>query len=236
MAASRYAIPKERALSEQSMPPTSIGVLGSGQVGQTLARGFADRGHDVMIGSRDPSKEELAEWLAGEGSGIRSGDLAETAQHGELLVLAVMGVAVEEAIHAAGAASFGGKVVIDATNPLDFSAGFPPTLAWGHTDSGGEHVQRAIPDANVVKAFNIIGSPYFVEPRFSEGKPTMFIAGNDADAKETVGRVLADFGWPPAVDIGGIEGSRELEELCILWVRLGGARGAWDHGFKLLAG
>jgi hypothetical protein len=102
-------------------------------------------------------------------------------------------------------------------------------------DSLGERVQRTLPDAKVVKAFNTIGNPYFVDPAFSEGPPTMLIAGNDDDAKRTVG-VLADFGWPPPVDIGGIEGSRELEAICIAWVRIGGARGSWDHGFKLLVG
>lgn len=223
-------------MPEQSLPPTRIGVLGSGAVGRSLARGFADRGHEVMIGARDPGKEELTAWLAGEGAGIAPGTFAETAAHGELLLLAVLGVAVEEAIGQAGPERFGGKVVIDATNPLDFSQGFPPRLAWGHTDSGGEHVQRAIPEARVVKAFNIIGNAFFVEPCFSEGSPTMFIAGDDEDAKATVGRVLADFGWPPPVDVGGIEGARLLEPLCVLWVLAGARRGAFDHGFKLLVG
>jgi predicted dinucleotide-binding enzyme len=98
----------------------------------------------------------------------------------------------------------------------------------------GERIQRALPDAKVVKAFNTIGNPYFVDPRFSEGQPTMLIAGDDEDAKRTVADVLADFGWSDTVDIGGIEGSRELEAICIAWVKIGGARGAWDHGFKLL--
>jgi predicted dinucleotide-binding enzyme len=213
-----------------------VGVLGSGDVGRTLARGFADRGYEVTIGSRDPANEDLALWLEGDGAGVRSATFAEAAQHGELVVLAVLGVAVEAAIEQAGGDNFSGKVVIDATNPLDFSQGFPPTLAWAHTDSGGEHVQRAIPDAKVVKAFNTIGNAYFVEPEFADGKPTMFIAGDDEEAKAVVGRVLAEFGWPPAVDVGGIEGSRLLEALCILWVTLGGRRGAWDHGFKLLVG
>ena len=88
----------------------------------------------------------------------------------------------------------------------------------------------------MVKAFNTIGNPYFVDPKFSDGEPTMLIAGNDDGAKRTVGEVLADFGWSDTVDIGGIEGSRELEEICIAWVKIGGARGAWDHGFKLLVG
>ena len=121
-------------------------------------------------------------------------------------------------------------------NPLDFSGGFPPKLSISGEDSLGERVQRALPEAKVVKAFNTIGNPYFVEPSFSGGSPTMLIAGDDEGAKRTVRDVLADFGWPDVVDIGGIEGSRELEAICIVWVKIGGARGAWNHGFKLLVG
>jgi predicted dinucleotide-binding enzyme len=150
--------------------------------------------------------------------------------------LAVLGDAAEPAIAEAGAESFRGKVVIDAMNPLDFSGGFPPKLSITGEDSLGESVQRALPDAHVVKAFNTIGNPYFVDPSFSEGQPTMLIAGDDEDAKRTVRGVLADFGWSDTIDIGGIEGSRELEAICIAWVKIGGVRGAWDHGFKLLVG
>lgn len=213
-----------------------VGVLGSGEVGRCVAAGFSGRGHEVMIGSRDPAKAELREWLAGDGSGIEVGTFAETAAHGELLVLAVLGNAAEEAIADAGPDNFKGKIVIDAMNPLDFSGGFPPKLSIAGEDSLGERVQRALPDARVVKAFNTIGNPYFVDPSFSEGQPTMLIAGDDQSAKDTVRDVLTDFGWSDTVDIGGIEGSRELEAICVVWVKIGGARGAWDHGFKLLAG
>jgi 8-hydroxy-5-deazaflavin:NADPH oxidoreductase len=213
-----------------------VGVLGSGEVGRRLAAGFCSRGHDVMIGSRNPAKTELREWLSGEGAGVKAGTFRQAAAHGELLVLAVLGDAAEEAIADAGAENFSGKVVIDAMNPLDFSGGFPPKLSIAGQDSLGERVQRALPDAKVVKAFNTIGNPYFVDPTFSEGAPTMLIAGDDEGAKRTVGDVLADFGWSDTVDIGGIEGSRELEAICIAWVKIGGARGAWDHGFKLLVG
>jgi predicted dinucleotide-binding enzyme len=215
---------------------TRVGVLGTGEVGRRLAAGFNSRGHEVMIGSRDPHKPELREWLSGEGAGIESGTFAQTAAHGELLVLAVLGDAAEPAIADAGTENFGGKVVIDAMNPLDFSGGFPPKLSIFGEDSLGERVQRALPDAKVVKAFNTIGNPYFVDPRFSDGEPTMLIAGDDDGAKKTVRDVLTDFGWSDVVDIGGIEGSRELEAICIAWVKIGGARGAWDHGFKLLVG
>ena len=213
-----------------------VGVLGSGEVGRRLAAGFCSRGHDVMIGSRDPAKAELREWLSGAGAGIKAGTFKEAAAHGELLVLAVLGDAAEQAIADAGTEHFTGKVVIDSMNPLDFSGGFPPKLSIAGQDSLGERVQRALPDAKVVKAFNTIGNPYFVEPGFSDGEPTMLIAGDDDAAKRTVGDALADFGWSDVVDIGGIDGSRELEAICIVWVKIGGARGAWDHGFKLLVG
>ena len=213
-----------------------VGVLGSGEVGRRLAEAFSGRGHEVMIGSRDPSKPELRDWLSGDGSGIEAGSFEQAAAHGELIVLAVLGSAAEEAIADAGPDNFRGKVVIDAMNPLDFSGGFPPKLSISGEDSLGERVQRALPDARVVKAFNTIGNPYFVDPSFSEGQPTMLIAGDDQEAKDTVRNVLTDFGWSDTVDIGGIEGSRELEAICIVWVKIGGARGAWDHGFRLLAG
>ena len=189
-----------------------------------------------MIGTRDPADEALQGWLEGDGAGVRAGSLADTAEFGELIVLAVLGNAAEDAISQAGPERFSGKVVIDATNPLDFSQGPPPRLSIAGHDSLGECIQRAIPDAKVVKAFNTIGNAYFTDPDFADGQPTMFIAGNDEAAKAVVAEVLESFGWPPAVDIGGIEGSRELEALCILWVKLGFKRGAWDHGFKLLAG
>ena len=223
-------------MSSNRLEHTRVGVLGSGEVGRRLAAGFSGRGHDVMIGSREPGKPELSEWLSGDGVGIKAGTFAETAAHGELVVLAVLGNAAEEAIADAGPDNFAGKVVIDAMNPLDFSAGFPPKLSICGEDSLGERIQRALPHARVVKAFNTIGNPYFVDPSFSEGRPTMLIAGNDDDAKRAVGDIVADFGWPDAIDIGGIEGSRELEAICILWVKIGGRRGSWDHGFKLLAG
>ena len=213
-----------------------VGVIGSGVVGQTLAAGFASRGHDVMLGSRDPGKDDVRAWLDRVGEGVTAGTFADTAEHGELLVLATLGVATLSAVALAGPERFAGKVVIDATNPLDFSRGLPPGLLWEDGRSLGESVQAAIPEAQVVKAFNIIGNPYFVDPEFADGKPTMLIAGDDEDAKATVGKVVEDFGWPPAIDVGGIEASRELEELCILWVRIGVARGAWDHGFALLRG
>jgi 8-hydroxy-5-deazaflavin:NADPH oxidoreductase len=224
------------AMVDGRLALSRVGVLGTGEVGRRLAAGFSGRGHDVMIGSRDPGKPELRDWLSGDGAGVEVGTFADAAAHGELLVLALLGNAAVEVIAAAGCDHFSGKVVIDAMNPLDFSRGFPPKLSIRGEDSLGERVQRALPEAKVVKAFNIIGSPYFVDPSFADGKPTMLIAGDDAGAKRVVADVLADFGWPDPVDLGGIEGARELEAICIAWVKIGGTRGGWDHGFKLLVG
>ena len=122
------------------MEPTAVGVIGSGNVGRALARGFASRGHDVVIGSRSPDKPELREWLAGEGEAVRAGTFDEVARHGEIAVLATLGAAVDEAIAAADPDNLAGKVLIDATNPLKFNEDGPPTLIRGHSDSGGEHV------------------------------------------------------------------------------------------------
>src|SRR5262249_19736535 len=202
-------------MADGRMAQSRVGVLGSGEVGRRLATGFRRLGHDVVIGSRDPDKPELRAWLSEDGAGINAGSFEQAATHGELLVLAVLGDAAGAAIAEAGPPNFSGKIVIDAMNPLDFSGGFPPKLSITGEDSLGEQVQRALPDAKVVKAFNTIGNPYFVNPAFGQGQPTMLIAGQDDGAKATVGDVLADFGWSDVIDIGGIDGSRELEAICI---------------------
>jgi predicted dinucleotide-binding enzyme len=146
-------------------------------------------------------------------------------------VLATLGVVVEEVVKLAGA-GLAGKIVIDSTNPLDASAGFPPRLAWPG-DSGGERVQRAAPSARVVKAFNIVGNGEMFKPDFPGGPPDMLFAGNDADAKAKVAALLTDFGWTP-IDIGNIEQSRHLESMCILWVLACKQLGTWRGAFKLL--
>ena len=217
-----------------------VGVLGSGDVGKALAVGFAKYGHDVIVGTRSP--EKLRDWRSGtasqvEGAGrhgtIGVGSFADAAEFGDVVVLATLFTGTEHAIELAGPKQFAGKVVIDATNPLQFRDDGPPTLIYGHTDSGGEHVQQWIPNARVVKAFNIVGNRHMVDPDFPGGTPDMFICGNDADAKQTVEAILTQFGWN-TVDIGGIEGSRLLEPLCILWVVYGLTTNTWDHAFALL--
>ena len=212
------------------MQKVRVGVLGSGDVGKVLAAGFASLGHEVTIGSRDPGK--LQEW-ASASARVSAGTFADAAQFGDILVLATLGTGTLDAIKLAGVDAFDGKVVIDATNPLDFSKGMPPTLYVGTTDSLGEQVQRLIPKARVVKAFNSVGNAHMINPQFPGGPPDMFLCGNDAEGKKIVSQICEAFGWG-VVDIGGIESSRYLEPMCMTWVLYGVRNSSWNHAFKLL--
>ena len=184
------------------------------------------------MGSRDAKNEKAVGWASGAGKNASTGTFADAVKFGEVIVLALSWTGVENAIQLAGVENFAGKVVIDAINPLTFGEK-GPALAIGHTDSAGESVQRWLPSARVVKAFNIVGYAHMFKPDFPGGPPDMFICGNDDPAKQTVTGILNNFGWP-AIDIGGIEGSRLLEPLCILWVGYGIRTNTFNHAFKLL--
>jgi 8-hydroxy-5-deazaflavin:NADPH oxidoreductase len=199
-----------------------IGVLGSGEVGRALARGYLQNGHDVRIGTRQGQVEELP-----------VGPAREVAAEAELVVLAVRGTSAVELVSSL-AGEVDGKVLVDATNPLDFSSGAPRVFV-GTTDSLGEQVQRAAPGARVVKAYNTVGNPLMVDPDLPGGPPTMFVAGNDSEAKATVGDLLRTTGWDVA-DLGGIESSRWLEAMCMAWLAYGSTNGTWRHAFRLLRG
>lgn len=208
-----------------------VAILGTGDVGRSLAKGFAGRGDDVMMGSRVAGRAQEAARAAG--ATVRGGTFSEAASWGELGVLATSWSGTENALRLATPTTLAGKVVIDATNPLVSAPGKPPALALGHTDSGGEQVQRWLPDARVVKAFNIVGHAHMVRPEFPGGPPDMFYCGNDGSAKSTVAAILDDFGWS-SIDIGDIEGARLLEPMCLLWVLYALRGGGWNHAFKLL--
>jgi hypothetical protein len=207
-----------------------IGILGSGDVAKSLARGFLTEGHTVMLGSRDPAK--LASWVRESGNAASSGTFSETAKFGDLVALAVAGAKSVEAIQMAGVENFKGKIVIDATNPLEMSAGVP-TLIGGVGASGGELNQRALPAAFVVKAFNTVGHGQFYKPEFAGGPPDMFLCGDDGKAKERVSSICRDFGWNP-IDIGGIGLSHYLEATAVIWIITAFAGGHWKQAFKLL--
>ncbi len=209
-----------------------IGILGSGVVAQALGDGFIKHGHEVTLGTRDPSK--LADW-AGRNPAGGIGSFAATAEFAELVVLAVKGTVAAEALRAAGSANFAGKTVIDATNPI---ADAPPDngvlrFFTSLDESLMEQLQREFPDAGFVKAFNSVGSALMVNPRFEGGRPTMFICGNDEAAKKVVREILDQFGWETA-DMGKIEAARAIEPLCMLWCIPGFLRNEWTHAFKLL--
>lgn len=208
-----------------------VGILGSGDVAKSLGRGFLKAGHEVMLGSREPAK--LAAWVRESGKGASSGTFSETAQFGELVVLAVHGTKSVDAISSAGVEYFKGKIVLDATNPLDMSGGPPPKLVGSLGSSSGELNQRALPEAWVVKAFNTVGNALFYKPEFADGPPDMFLCGDDARAKEQVSRICRDFGWNP-VDVGGIALSHYLEAAAMIWIITAYTGGHWNQAFKLL--
>jgi predicted dinucleotide-binding enzyme len=210
-----------------------IGILGTGDVGRTLGRGFAALGYDVKMGTRDPNSDKVKTWVKQNLPRASAGTFAGAAAFADIAVLAVAWDGAENAVRLAGPKNLAGKIVIETTNPLVIRRDAPPGLALGHTDSAGEQVQRWLPQARVVKAFNIVGHAHMVHPQFPGGPPDMFICGNDKEAKAKVTEICAAFGWP-VIDIGGIEGARLLEPLALLWILCGVRSDTWNHAFKLL--
>ena len=211
-----------------------IGILGSGTVGKTLAAGFLKHGHQVMLGTRDPGKPEVQQWTK-ETPGGTAGTFERTAQFGELVVVATLGRAAEEAISIAGVDNFTGKTVMDTTNPISEAAPVGGVLSYftGPNESLGERIQALAPKAHVVKAFNSVGAAKMINPVYRQGKPTMFICGDSPEAKQQVSGIIRQFGWEP-YDCGGIIASRAIEPLCILWCSRGFQHNQWDHAFALL--
>ena len=210
-----------------------IGVLGTGMVGDALANGFLKHGYEVMRGTREPAK--LQDWKKKAGEGAAVGTVPETARFGQVLVLAVKGTAAEAVLDSCGAGALAGKTVIDTTNPI---ADLPPVngvlrFFTRLDDSLLERLQKRFPATNLVKAFSSVGNALMVNPQLPGGPPTMFICGNDADAKAEVGTILEQFGWE-VEDLGAAEAARAIEPLCILWCIPGFRDNQWTHAFKLL--
>jgi 8-hydroxy-5-deazaflavin:NADPH oxidoreductase len=214
-----------------------VGILGSGDVGRKLADGLIEIGCEIKIGTRDPTKENIVQWVHNHATDkkVSVGTFADAAAFGELVIIATLWDGIVNAIKLANPTkNFMGKIVIDVTNPLDFSKGMPPKLAIGHTDSAGETVQRLLPNAKVIKTLNIVGNPHMIRPDFTCGPPTMFICGDDEKAKKMViEAILTPFGWE-TIDIGGIEGARLLEPLAMLWILHYFRTNNGNHAFKLL--
>lgn len=209
-----------------------VGILGSGSVGQQLGLGFLRLGNEVMLGTRDKSK--LSGWLKDAGKSASVGSFSEAAQFGEIILICTFWAGTLNAINMAGKENFKGKVIIDVTNPLDFSEGVPPKFAASPGNSGGEQVQKWLPDSKVVKAFNTINAYVMISPEREEGDPDFFYAGNDEYAKKQVVEIAKQLGWKRMTDFGDISASYWLESLTMVWIYYAFKNNQWNHAFKLL--
>jgi predicted dinucleotide-binding enzyme len=197
-----------------------IGILGTGTAGQTIATRLVQLGHDVKLGSRSATNEKAATWVTGAGEHATQGTFADAGVFGEIVFNCTPGTVALAALNEAGAENLKGKIVVDVSNPLDFSHGFPPTLSVCNTDSVGEQIQRAFPDVKVVKALNTMTAPLMVNPAALPGDHEVFLCGNDADAKTRVTELLRSFGWHGILDLGDITGARGMEMILPIWLRL----------------
>lgn len=202
-----------------------IGVFGTGMVGSTIGSKLVSLGHEVRMGSRTANNDRAVAWTKAAGAKASQGTFADAASFGELLFNCTQGIGAMDALQAAGAANLKGKILIDISNPLDFSKGMPPTLFAGNTDSLGERIQAAFPETKVIKTLNTVTAELMVNPRkVADGNHHMFISGNDAGAKGTVVEFLqSQFGWKNVVDLGDISTARGTETYLALWIRLWGA-------------
>jgi 8-hydroxy-5-deazaflavin:NADPH oxidoreductase len=225
-----------------------IGILGTGMVGRALAGRLAGLGHDVVVGTRDVDQTlaraepdgmgnaPYAEWRK-DNPEVRLVPLAEAGAHGELIVNATAGTGSLPALETTGAANLSGKVLLDVANPLDFSHGFPPILSVVNTDSLGEQIQSAFPDTHVVKTLNTMNAYVMIEPSRVPGRHSVFLAGEEAQAKETVKGLLGEFGWPEEaiLDLGGIRAARGTEMYLPLWLSLLGVLGTGDFNIQVVS-
>jgi 8-hydroxy-5-deazaflavin:NADPH oxidoreductase len=226
-----------------------IAILGTGTVGRTIGGRFAELGHAVVIGTRDVDQTlartesdamgnpPYAQWQEGQPK-VRLAPYADAGAHGELVVNATSGEGSLAALEAVGAENLAGKVIVDIANALDFSQGRPPVLSVANTDSLGEQIQRAYPDARVVKTLNTMGAPVMVEPSRVPGVHHVFVAGEDAEAKETVKALLQELGWSDdsIIDLGGIRAARGTEMYLPLWLSLWGTLGTGDFNIGIARG
>jgi len=213
----------------------NIAILGTGIVGTTIGMKLIDIEHNVMMGSRSASNEKAMAWKAKAGSNASVGTFADAARHGEIAFNCTLGVASLEALRSAGAENLKGKILIDVSDPLDFSKGFPPFLSVSNTDSLGEQIQREFPDTKVVKTLNTTNTYIMVNPSLIPGEHDMFICGNDAEAKVKVEDILRTwFGWKIIYDLGDITNARATEMLLPIWVRLYGKLSTANFNFHVV--
>jgi 8-hydroxy-5-deazaflavin:NADPH oxidoreductase len=212
-----------------------IGVLGTGMVGQTIAKKLVSLGHEVKMGAREATNEKAASFAREAGGKASHGTFADAAAFAELVFVCTAGAGTLPALESAGAANLARKIIIDVTNPLDFSKGMPPSLFTSSTDSLGEQIQRRFPDAKVVKALNTINCLIMVDASRVPGDHDVFMSGNDAEAKGKVNEILRGwFGWKNVIDLGDISSARGTEAYVMLWVRLWGAFQSGDFNLKIV--
>jgi len=213
-----------------------IAVLGTGSVGETLGSKLCELGHDVKMGSRTATNEKAVAWA--KKSGGSTGTFEDAAKFAEIVVVATKGVATLDALRLAKKENLAGKVVIDVTNPLDFSKGMPPFLSVCNTDSIAEQIQREFPDAKVVKTLNTMYAGLMVNPKLIPDSHTVFVSSNDAGAKETTKKILESFGWKrdDILDLGDITTARGTEAYLLLWLRLWSATGNGVINVRLVQG
>jgi predicted dinucleotide-binding enzyme len=213
-----------------------IGVLGTGIVGTTIGARLAQLGHKVMMGSRSATNEKAAAWAQAAGENACHGTFADAAKFGEILFNCTSGVGSLPALELAGRENLEGRILVDISNPLDFSQGFPPSLTVCNTDSLGERIQATYPELKVVKTLNTMNCGVMVDPTLIPGDHTVFLSGNDAEAKARVMDLLAEFGWQRKnlIDLGDISTARGPEMLLPVWVRLYGAFGNANFNFNVV--
>ena len=212
-----------------------FGVLGTGSVGTTIASKLVALGHEVKLGSRSAGGDKAREWVSRAGAGASEGTFADAAKFGEMVFNCTAGTGSLEAIGLAGADNLRGKVLIDVSNPLDFSKGMPPRLFTASDDSLGEQIQRALPETHVVKTLNTVNAMLMVDAsRVDGGQSTLFVSGNDAGAKARVTELLGQFGWKHVIDLGDITTARGTESWLPLWLRLWGTLGTADFNLKIV--
>lgn len=213
-----------------------IGILGTGAVGNTIGSKLIELGYQVKMGSRTVNNEKAVAWVEKNGNNASQGTFEDAAGFGEIIFNCTKGEIALNVIRMAGIENFRGKVVIDISNPLDFSNGFPPSLhaEYTNTNSVGEEIQKLLPEARVVKTLNIVNCEVMADAKKSGGDPTMFMSGNDESAKAEVKKILNQFGWTDIIDLGDITNARGTEMMLPIWVRTWKATGNVHLAFKVI--
>jgi len=210
-----------------------VGILGTGMVGATLGSKLIQIGHEVKMGSRSANNEKAIEWAKQNGANASFGTFADAAAFGEIIFNCTAGTVSLAALSSAGASNLKGKVLVDVANPLDFSKGMPATLSVCNSDSLGEQIQRAFPNARVVKALNTMNCRVMVNPSLVSGEHDVFVCGNDSQAKAKVVEILKSFGWQSIIDLGDITASRGTEMVLPIWLRLWSLYQNHDFNFRI---